>query len=294
MPYEKQWGGQNPGCLIFLLDQSGSMSDPFGFDQAGSGRRKCDMVAAVLNGFLHELIVTNTVVRGDGQAEVRPRADIAVIGYEGSSYSSVLAGELEGMDFVTLPQLQDAPLRIEQRMRTETDLTGHTYEEVVDFPIWVDPMVGTGTPMRMALMHAHELAQQWADGHPYNYPPVIINVTDGMSTDGDPSSVAAELCQISTTDGQALLFNVHITNIRLSTVMYPSSEDELPRDKYARLLFSMSSTIPETSRTLLSSLLGYAVPPGTRGLIFNGDAASIRQMFVFASVPATQPLDPNR
>ncbi|MFL5628221.1 MAG: VWA domain-containing protein [Ktedonobacteraceae bacterium] len=293
MPYEQQWGGQNPGCLIFLLDQSGSMSDLFGYDQAGSGRRKCDMVAAVLNGFLHELIVTNTVVR-DGQAEVRPRADIAVIGYEGTSYSSVLGGELEGEDFVTLPQLQEAPLRIEQRMRKETDLTGHTYEQEVDFPIWVDPMVGGGTPMRMALMRAYELAQQWADEHPYNYPPVIINVTDGMSTDGDPSSVAAEICQISTTDGQAILFNVHITNIRASTVMYPSSEDELPRDKYAQLLFAMSSTIPETSRALLSSLLGYSVPSGARGLIFNGDAASVRQMFVFASVPATQPLDPNR
>jgi hypothetical protein len=37
--------------------------------------------------------------------------------------------------------------------------------------------------------------------------------------------------------------------------------------------------------------LGRPVFPGARGLIFNGDAASVRQMFVFASVPATKPLD---
>ncbi|HEU5376030.1 MAG TPA: vWA domain-containing protein [Ktedonobacteraceae bacterium] len=293
MPYEQQWGGRSPGCLIFLLDQSGSMSDVFGFDQAGGGRRKCDMVATVLNGFIHELIVTNTVIR-DNEAEVRPRADIAVIGYEGSTYSSVLGGDLEDRDFVTLPELQDAPLRIETRMRREIDETGRTFEEPVDFPIWVDPMVGGGTPMCLALGRAQELAQQWADEHPYNYPPVIIHVTDGMSTDGDPRSIAQEICQISTTDGQALLFNVHITNLKAPTVMYPSSEDELPHDKYAQLLFSMSSYIPETSRSLLSSLLGSFVPEGARGLIFNGDAASVRQMFVFASVPATQPLDPNR
>jgi hypothetical protein len=293
MPYEKQWGGRNPGCLIFLLDQSGSMSDVFGYDQAGSGRRKCDMVATVLNGFLHELIVTNTEVRG-GQADVRPRAEIAVVGYEGNSYSSVLSGELEGKDFVTLPELQDAPLRIETRLRREMDQTGRTFEEAVDFPIWVDPTVGGGTPMRLALARAQELAQQWADEHPYNYPPVIINVTDGMSTDGDPRPIAAEICQISTTDGQALLFNVHITNLKAPTVMYPSSEDQLPQDKYAQLLFSMSSEIPETSRALLSSLLNSSISAGARGLILNGDAASVRQMFVFASVPATQPLDPNR
>jgi hypothetical protein len=293
MPYEQQWGGTNPGCLIFLLDRSGSMSDPFGPEQAGSGRRKCDMVATVLNNFLHELIVTNTVIKGN-EPEVRPRAEIAVIGYEGTSCSSALGSELEYQDFVTLPELQAAPLRIEQRMRTELDETGQILEIPVEFPVWVDPMAGGGTPMRLALIHAQELAQQWADEHPSNYPPVIINVTDGMSTDGDPRPVAEEICQISTADGQALLFNVHITNIRSATVMYPASMDELPRDKYAQLLFSMSSDIPEASRALLSSLQGYPVPEGARGLIFNGDAASVRQMFVFASVPATQPLDPNR
>jgi hypothetical protein len=79
--YRQSWGGSHPGCLILLLDQSGSMSDSFGNTQAGAGRRKCDMVATVLNGFLNELIVTNTVAQKDGSTEVRPRADVAVISY---------------------------------------------------------------------------------------------------------------------------------------------------------------------------------------------------------------------
>jgi hypothetical protein len=37
------------------------------------------------------------------------------------------------------------------------------------------------------------------------------------------------------------------------------------------------------------------VPPGAKGMIFNGDAASIRQMFTFASIPGTAPQpDPGR
>ena len=292
--YTQPWSGSRPGCLIFLLDQSGSMSDPFGMAQAGAGRRKCDMVATVLNGFLNELIVTNTVALKDGTIEVRPRADVAVIGYEGRSVGPILSGELAGRSFVTLPELQMNPLDIERRKRKEIDDTGQEIEIQIPFPVWVKPKAGGGTPMRAALQQARDLALSWVGSHPENYPPVIVNVTDGMATDGDPADPASELCQLSTLDGTALLFNVHVTDINSAPVAYPADKAELPQDRYASKLFDLSSEIPETSRNLLQSLLGRSVFPGARGLIFNGDAASVRQMFVFASVPATQPLDPSR
>jgi len=292
--YTQTWGGTHPGCLILLLDQSGSMSDPFGIAQAGSGRRKCDMVATVLNGFLNELIVTNTIACKDGSTEVRPRAEVTVLGYEGDFIGPILDGELYDQVFVSLPDLQMNPIDIETRHRKEIDETGVEIEIAVPFPIWVKPRAGGGTPMCAALRQARDLAWQWAMSHPDNYPPVIINVTDGMANDGDPLEPAQELCQISTADGQTLLFNVHITDINSAPVMYPASENELPNDTYARKLFAMSSPIPATSCNLLESLTGRSVRPGARGLIFNGDAASVRQMFVFASIPATQRLDPNR
>jgi len=147
--------------------------------------------------------------------------------------------------------------------------------------------------MCAALQRARDLAQVWAMSHPDSYPPVIINVTDGASTDGDPTTIAQEITQISTSDGQALLFNVHITNLPDQPIAYPLRESELPNDKYAKLLFSISSIIPESSRALLQALLGRDVPSGERGMIFNGDATSVRLMFNFASKPRTQPLDPN-
>lgn len=290
--YSQAWSASRPGCLILLLDQSGSMSDPFGYVQgAGYGRRKCDMVATVLNGFLNELIVTNTIAQKDGTTTVRPRADVAVLGYEGSFVGPILGGTLEGRAFVSLPELQMNPLTIERRSKREIDEVGMEVEIPVQFPIWVQPVAGGGTPMCGALGQAADLARQWAMMHPDSYPPVIINVSDGMANDGDPAEAARLLSDISTNDGQALLFNVHITDINSAPVAYPASESELPDDRYAKKLFAISSLIPETSRSLLQSLLARPVFPGARGLIFNGDAASVRQMFVFASVPATKPLE---
>lgn len=291
--YTRAWGSTQPGCMIFLLDQSGSMSEKFGQMQAGRDRRKCDAVATILNSFLNELVITNTLPRSDGTPDVRPRADISVLGYEGSAPTPALTGALAGRDFVTLPELQVNPADIEMRKRKDMDDTGVEIEVQVPFPIWIRPKAGGGTPMCAALRRARDLAAQWAVNHPDSYPPVIINVTDGVGTDGDPTRIAQEITQIGVTDGQALLFNVHITNLPDPPVAYPVSENDLPNDKYARLLFSISSIIPETSRALLETLLGRPVPPGARGLIFNGDATSVRLMFNFASLPRTQPLDPN-
>ena len=41
----------------------------------------CDMVATVLNGFLNELIILNTIPRPDGIIELRPRDEVIVLGY---------------------------------------------------------------------------------------------------------------------------------------------------------------------------------------------------------------------
>ncbi len=290
--YRAQWGGTHPGCIIFLLDQSGSMVAPFGAGVPNSGERKCDMVATVLNGFLHELIRTNIMIGPGGMPDVRPRADIAVVGYEGTSVASALSGSLTNSDFVTLPQLQADPVKVESHEMKEISPIGQEVTRTIDVPIWVRAKAGGGTPMCAALLRAKELAGQWAAQHPYNYPPVVINVTDGQSTDGDPTQIAHELCQISTDDGQTLLFNVHITENRTMPVYYPASEAELFGDKFATMLFSMSSEIPESSRNILAGN-GKFLEQGARGMIFNGNAMSVREMFVFGTIAATMPLDPN-
>lgn len=288
MPYTKQWGSTHPGCLIILLDRSGSMSSRFGGKQLGAGSAKCDMVATVLNGLLHEFVRTNTV-----GAVVKPRADIAVLGY-GSHVGSALAGPLASKPFVSLSDLIQNPLRVETRMRKEVTDDNQLIETQVSFPIWVEPVASNGTPMAEGLQLARQLASQWVASHPDNYPPVVINVTDGeANTDIRPA--VAKLLKLGTSDGSLLFFNCHITTLTDQPLTFPVRESEVPNDQYARLLFSLSSIIPDTARDNIRQAVGATIPSGARGFIFNGDAGSVRQMFTFATVGATNlQVDPNR
>ena len=54
MPYEMQIDRANPGCIIFLVDQSNSMLDGI----AGTARPKLDTVATAINRFFAELITS--------------------------------------------------------------------------------------------------------------------------------------------------------------------------------------------------------------------------------------------
>ena len=294
--YSQGWTVGQPGCLIFLLDQSDSMSGVFGFAQSETTKRKCDMAARVINELLNEWITMNSIPRPDGSITVRRRADIAVLGYSDGVVRSILDGALVGRDFVGLDELQGNHLSTEMRKRKELDELGQPIEIFVPFPIWVKSKTRGNAPICTALLQARDLAAYWAINHPSSYPPIIINITDGqgIGIHDDPTGPAHELCQVSTIDGQALLYNVLITSLNHSPIDYPVRETELPNDPYVKQFFSLSSIIPGPNRQNLEWLFGRPFPPGTRGFIFNGYATSIRCMFNFASSPTLQTLDPNR
>ena len=52
MPYSAEISRTNPSCFLFLLDQSYSMSEPFGVQPT---KRKADGVSDVINRFLKAL-----------------------------------------------------------------------------------------------------------------------------------------------------------------------------------------------------------------------------------------------
>lgn len=296
MPYSQRWGGPHPGCLIILLDQSGSMNDNFRAGRIGENRKKSDVVATVLNNLLEELIKSNTT----GQ-QIKSRADIAVLGYGDNVVQSALPYAFAGKSFATLPELRADPLRIETRIKKEMDDMGSLVELPVYFPILVEPKAGGNTPMTAALTKARELAEQWVAAHPDNYPPVVLNVTDGAATDVSDIKNPAELLQaadalrrVRTSDGEALLFTCHITEFDVDEVHYPEAESQVPSDPYnlGLNLFRISSELPEAARTQYQTGTGQLLPAGARGFIYNGDAASIGKLFWFATIGAT--IDPNK
>ena len=56
-------------------------------------------------------------------------------------------------------------------------------DQTVKFPVWFDPKSLGGTPMRAALSKTMETVAGWCEDPRDSYPPTILHVTDGQSTD---------------------------------------------------------------------------------------------------------------
>ena len=128
------------------------------------------------------------------------------------------------------------------------------------------------------------MVRRWIDVHPQGFPPIVINITDGEATDGDPLRFARQLQSFATDDGETLLFNVHLSSVQEPAIELPDSPDGLP-DEYARLLFQMSSPLPFTMRAAAEQE-GYAVNMDTRGFIFNADPVALIRFLEIGTRPS--------
>lgn len=93
-----------------------------------------------------------------------------------------------------------------------------------------------------------DLLAEWVGRHPDSFPPIVINITDGIQTDCDDDTLlekAHALKQIKTLYGNTLLFNAHISSQNDKAVLFPESADDLPGDERCRQLYEMSSMLPE-------------------------------------------------
>jgi hypothetical protein len=273
MTYTAEISRDNPTCLLFVIDQSGSMDE-----KMVTGKSKAEFVADVLNKTIYTLHIDCT--KSDG---VRNYFDIGVIGYGGGGVGPGLLGALGGTIIHPIAAVADSPLRVEDRTRLEDDGAGGVLERRIKFPVWFDALSSGGTPMCEALTKGAEVAVSWANSHPHSYPPTILHVTDGASTDGDPENIAAGLRQISTNDGECLVFNLHVSTHTGAAIQFPSSETVCP-DTYAKLLFRMSSVLPSRVSRLVSDK-GYRLGESARGFMFNADPKDIVNFFEIGTRP---------
>lgn len=270
--YSAEISRDNPTCILFIIDQSGSMMDVM-----PSGRSKADFVADVLNKTIYTLVTNCT--KADG---IRNYFDIGVVSYGGQGVSVGIGHDLNQRTS-SIVALASNPLRVDERTRLEDDGAGGVFERRIKFPVWFQPQASGGTPMCEALAEAAETLVEWCDHHPSNYPPTVLHVTDGEATDGDPSRAADAIRQLSTRDGNSLLFNLHVSTRPGENVAFPNSEQGLV-DDFARSLFRMSSTFPAHIAQLAANK-GYGVGDGSRGFIFNGDPKDIVNFFDIGTRP---------
>jgi hypothetical protein len=200
---------------------------------------------------------------------------VAVVGYSGRIAQSVLAGALQSRDLVSISEVADHPLRIDNRTRLQPDGAGGVIEVTTDFPVWIEASSNGATPMCQALESARKMISTWIADHPRSFPPIVLNLTDGEANDGDPQEVARQLRQLGTDDGMVLLFNLHVSDAGGSPITFPDSISNLP-DAYARSLFDMSSILPPHMRSYAAQN-NFPVSDATRGFVYNADIVSIVQ-----------------
>jgi hypothetical protein len=264
MSYSAELSRANPTCLVFLIDQSSSMAEPFG---AQAGKPKAEGVADAINRLLQSLVLK--CAKGDG---IRDYFHVGVIGY-GARVAWALGGPLAGQKLVPISLVANSPLKVEQRTRKVDDGAGGLVEQKFKFPVWFEAVAGGRTPMCQALSEAVAAVTEFVAAHPHSFPPLVINISDGKPTDGHPELPASKLRNLATNDGNVLLFNAHLSALPARPIEFPSQESELPAPE-ARILFSTSSVLPSKFREAARNE-GFLVSEQARGFVFNADLVSV-------------------
>ena len=206
------------------------------------------------------------------QRAPRPYFAVSVVGYRTDDVGKPIIGPLLGGALAERPwvwttDLANHPMRLEERQQSGV---GGVQRYTV--PVWVDPLAGGGTPLCGAMDYVGRLVRSWVDQFPNSFPPIVINLSDGESTDGDPTEWAQRLRGLATTDGSTLLFNLDMSSSG-TPALFPSFA---PRGaaSYGLTMFNMSSELPPVMLSAAAAQ-GFEVSAGARGFGLNADFRSV-------------------
>ncbi|GAB2551734.1 vWA domain-containing protein [Nocardia heshunensis] len=274
--YAQRINRRKPALLMLLVDQSASMNERWDTNGQSKAQVLADAVNETLYNAGHKCKVAGN--------QIYDYFQVGVFGY-GASLGPVLEGTSVVAPLATVSQYLFHPKRVEQRVKREILSTGEVIEEPRRLPVWIEPSGNGMTPMKQMFTDAEPIVASWCAAHRSSFPPIVINVTDGVSTDGDPSDAADRLRRTGTDDGPTLLFNVHLSVTSDIAFAFPSSPVGLP-DDYAKLLFDMSSEVPE-GLLATAAEFGYEVEPGARGLLYNSGTKALFQFLNIGTVAVT-------
>jgi len=264
MSHERRIDRLNPALILALLDQSDSMAETI----SDSVVPKSLAVAEQINRLIYELILRCVKTPREPP---RDYIYVGVLGYStGPSGAPVVVPclDIPGADeFGVAPvsALAMHPRRVDRK--PSGDSGAH-----VNSPVWVEPISRGGTPMCAALNQTGRIIAAWIKQHPDAFPPIVINLTDGESTDGRPIVWANRLRSVGTSDGEVLVFNINLSSTPAQPILFPSdlAYSPLADSEYATELFDMSSCLPAG---MVSSGIaqGLNIKDGARGFAFNAD-----------------------
>jgi hypothetical protein len=268
--YQQTFSRETPGCIVFLVDRSDSMKMPWG----DSGMSLAQGAARAVNKILLELCIKSTKEQG---APLRCYFYVGMYTYGvrlregGEGVESALPGALARRAIVPLPELAEQPIAIREEPSVDAMAAPSRA------PVWLEAAFGYRTPMCAAMALAGQHIYEWSKAFPESFPPIILNMTDGLVTDSPYQNVdlagwASRLTTISTHDGPALVLNAFLSARGERPVTFPSTTNGLPAP--GPQMFAMSSELPEPMiRNARSAQMD--VGPGSRGFVFNADLATL-------------------
>ncbi|MEO7022238.1 MAG: vWA domain-containing protein [Ktedonobacteraceae bacterium] len=242
-----------PALVIYLIDASASMND-----LCDPATRMTKM--ALVNAALREGI-KGMVLRSMRDNKVQPRYHIAMF-----AYSTVVLDLLDGIR--GLPDLM--------RVGGPPELQAG----------------GNATDTAAGFSQVEKLLQQNLANYKSCPAPLICHLTDALRTTQDPSPIVQRIREMSVDDGAVLVENVLMAEkiLRKQVKDWQKwggvSKARHLTDEYARLLFALSSPLPETYRQNMNKSAGYQLQKDTR-LFFPGTQSELMRLAVAAS-SATQ------
>ena len=301
--YDNKITSAEPTLMVFLIDQSASMSEPLA-EKEGVVYTIAKVAKIISDTFLYDAF--RKCMRGN---VFKPYIDLAVIGYGVGIHSALPKIPLEQFPF-SVTKLADTYIAENPRNPDDNSMIPKPKLE------WLEERADSGvTPMLAAFTKAREIIEKWLPDHQESFPPVIINISDGMPTDdhdfieilqqsaseysfhlGDLSQTplmiqSKAIRELGTNNGKCLVMNCHISPMKLMTLEYPSSSAQAEEvDPFAKFMFEMSSVIPESlfeygirPLDVEPPGLGMKLEPNARFFVFNAEIESVIRFMTFGS-----------
>jgi len=256
MAYSVQWGQKSPGYIIFLIDQSGSM--------CGSNEVKA---AEAVHKAIEEII--NNCISG---SKVKNRVKITIIGYGNENDVCILK---EGW-------ASDYLLDLQKCKSNDT--------------LIIEPDSYGGTPMAEGFDKAKECLEQWLDERRNAGTaipaPIVINITDGMpNSETEATSSAQDIMNMSTPDGNVILFNIHMDE-EGREIRFPKSTSQTGGSEEAAFLFNISSEMNDQFIRVAHSKGFEGVSLGAKGFIANANGDTLVRFIEFGSSVSSVAMTP--
>ena len=274
MSHSQQWSSAHPGLLVFLIDQSGSMQEPF----KGEEDSRTVFATKVINRVIDSIIQKN--YNGD---RAKDRCFIVAIGYSFGA-QELCSGFISKLD--------ESPKRIESVKQKVSDGAGGLVVVEKKMPIWVEPSTDNRwTDMKAAFEMAKQIIEKWVNDKPESPAPVIINISDGnpyynhlteTQCMQETAALVQEIMNIQTNDGNVLVFNAEIGESNTQIIL-PNSEAEVAAaGAGAKFLYEISSEVPD-GYIAAARKNELPVKEHSRCAVFAADAVNLIKLIDFGS-----------